>query len=91
MEIPEIISNNIFLYKNFHYSFVKELQKNISQSWSALTIQDAMIKNGAGGGGGEKEDEKREQNDEEKEKGEHEKEEKDKGEKEDNRKKGRKK
>lgn len=34
LEIPEIISNNIFLCKNFRYGFVNELVTKIGQSRS---------------------------------------------------------
>lgn len=36
LEIPEIISRNIFFCKNFHYSFIKELIKNTDQSRSII-------------------------------------------------------
>lgn len=36
LEIPEIISRNIFFCKNFHCSFIKELIKNTDQSRSII-------------------------------------------------------
>lgn len=36
LEIPEIISRNIFFCKNFHCSFIKKLIKNTDQSRSII-------------------------------------------------------
>lgn len=39
LEIPETISNNIFLCKNFHYGFVNELLTKTGRSRSAKARQ----------------------------------------------------